>query len=103
MSDAACMSSWRYGLMLMMSCVQSCTLAMDHRAILCITPSLKDLKVELPIITKVSFILDGYSTGQVTLMYVEDPKFEEFEKPTLTSKGNRNILEIKVKQPTSSQ
>ncbi|XP_023652675.2 hepatocyte growth factor receptor-like isoform X1 [Paramormyrops kingsleyae] len=74
----------------------SCTLAMDHRGILCITPSLKDLKVEPPVITKVSFILDGYSTGQVSLMYVEDPKFEEFEKPTLTSKGNRNVLEIKV-------
>nr|XP_023664854.1 hepatocyte growth factor receptor [Paramormyrops kingsleyae] len=74
----------------------TCTLSEDKHVILCTTPSLKDLKLQPPVVTKVSFVLDGFSTKQFNLMYVEDPKFEEFEKPTVTSKGNRNILEIKV-------
>uniref|UniRef100_A0A8C9RWK0 Hepatocyte growth factor receptor n=1 Tax=Scleropages formosus TaxID=113540 RepID=A0A8C9RWK0_SCLFO len=74
----------------------TCTLSENKHAILCTTPSLKDLSLQPPVVTKVSFILDGFSTKQFNLMYVEDPKFEEFEKPTVTSKGNRNILEIKV-------
>uniref|UniRef100_A0A8C9U260 Hepatocyte growth factor receptor n=1 Tax=Scleropages formosus TaxID=113540 RepID=A0A8C9U260_SCLFO len=76
----------------------ACTVGEDKRVILCITPSLKDLNLQLPAVTDVSFDLDGFSTKpkRFTLTYVEDPRFEEFEKPTVTSKGNKNILEIKV-------
>ncbi|XP_030625039.1 hepatocyte growth factor receptor [Chanos chanos] len=68
----------------------------DKLAILCITPSLKDLNVRPPVATKMAFVLDGFCTTQFDLLYVEDPKFEEFQKPTVTSKGNKSILEIKV-------
>ncbi|KAK6317901.1 hypothetical protein J4Q44_G00111920 [Coregonus suidteri] len=30
------------------------------------------------------------------LLYVEDPRFKDFQRPTVTSKGNKSILEIKV-------
>lgn len=43
-----------------------------------------------------TFVLDGYSTDQYDLLYVEDPKFEEFQLPTITPRGNKIILEIKV-------
>ncbi|KAJ8388605.1 hypothetical protein AAFF_G00131700 [Aldrovandia affinis] len=74
----------------------ACTLGEDRRVILCSTPSLKALNLLPPVYTKVSFLLDGFSTKQLDLLYVEDPKFEEFQRPTVTSKGNKNILEIKV-------
>ncbi|KAL4659477.1 hepatocyte growth factor receptor-like isoform X2 [Arapaima gigas] len=76
----------------------ACTLGEDKRVILCITPSLKELNLQLPAVTEASFYLDGFSTKPkpFALTYVEDPRFEEFEKPTVTSKGNRDILEIKV-------
>ncbi|XP_016116751.1 hepatocyte growth factor receptor isoform X2 [Sinocyclocheilus grahami] len=68
----------------------------DKRNILCITPSLKGLSVQPPVATKMTFVLDGFSTDQYDLLYVEDPKFEEFQKPTVTPRGNKSILEIKV-------
>uniref|UniRef100_A0A8C2HL72 receptor protein-tyrosine kinase n=1 Tax=Cyprinus carpio TaxID=7962 RepID=A0A8C2HL72_CYPCA len=68
----------------------------DKRNILCITPSLKGLNVQPPVATKMTFVLDGFSTDQYDLLYVEDPKFEEFQKPTVTPRGNKSILEIKV-------
>ncbi|KAL4656797.1 hepatocyte growth factor receptor-like [Arapaima gigas] len=74
----------------------TCMFSENNHIILCTTPSLKSLKLQPPVIAKISFVLDGFATKQFTLMYVEDPRFEEFEKPTVTSKGNRNILEIKV-------
>uniref|UniRef100_A0A8C1P006 Hepatocyte growth factor receptor n=1 Tax=Cyprinus carpio TaxID=7962 RepID=A0A8C1P006_CYPCA len=67
----------------------------EKRNILCITPSLKGLNVQPPVATKMTFVLDGFSTDQYDLLYVEDPKFEEFQKPTVTPRGNKSILEIK--------
>ncbi|XP_034782303.1 hepatocyte growth factor receptor-like isoform X2 [Acipenser ruthenus] len=64
--------------------------------ILCTSPSLKDLQRHPPILTKVSFTLDGFSSRHFDFVYVEDPKFEMFEKPKVISKGNKYILEIKV-------
>uniref|UniRef100_A0A8C1NVS1 Hepatocyte growth factor receptor n=1 Tax=Cyprinus carpio TaxID=7962 RepID=A0A8C1NVS1_CYPCA len=69
----------------------------EKRNILCITPSLKGLNVQPPVATKMTFVLDGFSTDQYDLLYVEDPKFEEFQKPTVTPRGNKSILEIKVR------
>ncbi|XP_035258018.1 hepatocyte growth factor receptor-like [Anguilla anguilla] len=74
----------------------ACARGEDRSVILCTTPSLKGLELLPPIYTKVSFVLDGFSTRQFDMLYVEDPKFEEFERPIVTSKGNKNILEIKV-------
>uniref|UniRef100_A0A674EH08 Hepatocyte growth factor receptor n=1 Tax=Salmo trutta TaxID=8032 RepID=A0A674EH08_SALTR len=74
----------------------NCTKGEDRLAILCTTPSLKDLGLQTPVVTKVAFVLDGFSTPQFDLLYVEDPRFEEFQRPTVTSKGNKSILEIKV-------
>ncbi|KAJ8373878.1 hypothetical protein SKAU_G00044580 [Synaphobranchus kaupii] len=76
----------------------ACTRGEGRSVILCITPSLKALELLPPIYTKVSFVLDGFSTKQFDMLFVEDPKFEEFERPTVTAKGNKNILEIKVPQ-----
>ncbi|KAM6972942.1 hepatocyte growth factor receptor [Aplochiton taeniatus] len=73
----------------------SCTSGEDQRSILCTTPSLKHLRLQPPVVTKVAFVLDGFATPHSDLLYVEDPRFEEFQKPTLTSKGNKSILEIK--------
>ncbi|XP_061108716.1 hepatocyte growth factor receptor isoform X1 [Conger conger] len=74
----------------------TCMQGEDMQVILCTTPSLKALNLHPPIVTTVSFVLDGFSSREFQLMYVEDPRFEEFQKPTVTSKGNRNVLEIKV-------
>uniref|UniRef100_A0A8C2FE60 Hepatocyte growth factor receptor n=1 Tax=Cyprinus carpio TaxID=7962 RepID=A0A8C2FE60_CYPCA len=74
----------------------TCSHDEDKRNILCITPSLKGLSVQPPVATKMTFVLDGFSTDQYDLLYVEDPKFEEFQKPTVTPRGNKSILEIKV-------
>lgn len=74
----------------------TCSHDEDKRNILCITPSLKGLSVQPPVATKMTFVLDGFSTDQYDLLYVEDPKFEEFQKPTVTPRGKKNILEIKV-------
>uniref|UniRef100_A0A671PK86 Hepatocyte growth factor receptor n=1 Tax=Sinocyclocheilus anshuiensis TaxID=1608454 RepID=A0A671PK86_9TELE len=73
----------------------TCSHDEDKRNILCITPSLKGLGVQPPVATKMTFVLDGFSTDQYDLLYVEDPKFEEFQKPTVTPRGNKSILEIK--------
>ncbi|XP_062317300.1 hepatocyte growth factor receptor isoform X1 [Osmerus eperlanus] len=75
--------------------IQSCTQEEDGQAIFCTTPSLKDLNLQLPVVTKVAFVLDGFFTPQFDLIYVEDPRFEDFQKPTISSKGNKIILEIK--------
>ncbi|KAK7916157.1 hypothetical protein WMY93_011918 [Mugilogobius chulae] len=45
-----------------------------------------------PLVTKVSFILDGFSTNQWDLVYVEDPLFQD---PKLTSKDNKSVVELK--------
>ncbi|KAL0968655.1 hypothetical protein UPYG_G00269750 [Umbra pygmaea] len=74
----------------------NCTQGEDRLAIMCTTPSLKDLDLQAPVVTKVAFMLDGFSTPQFDLLYVEDPRFEDFQRPTVTSKGNKSILEIKV-------
>uniref|UniRef100_A0A672SJ97 Hepatocyte growth factor receptor n=1 Tax=Sinocyclocheilus grahami TaxID=75366 RepID=A0A672SJ97_SINGR len=74
----------------------TCSRHHSGRNILCITPSLKGLSVQPPVATKMTFVLDGFSTDQYDLLYVEDPKFEEFQKPTVTPRGNKSILEIKV-------
>uniref|UniRef100_A0A672SIW2 receptor protein-tyrosine kinase n=1 Tax=Sinocyclocheilus grahami TaxID=75366 RepID=A0A672SIW2_SINGR len=69
----------------------------DKRNILCITPSLKGLSVQPPVATKMTFVLDGFSTDQYDLLYVEDPKFEEFQKPTsycLKLKSNNLFINI---------
>uniref|UniRef100_A0A673ZR91 receptor protein-tyrosine kinase n=1 Tax=Salmo trutta TaxID=8032 RepID=A0A673ZR91_SALTR len=68
----------------------------DRLTILCTTPSLKDLGLQPPVVTKVAFVLDGFTVPQFDLLYVEDPRFEDFQRPTVTSKGNKSILEIKV-------
>ncbi|XP_041110612.1 hepatocyte growth factor receptor-like isoform X1 [Polyodon spathula] len=73
-----------------------CTPGDNKHIILCTTPSLKDLQRHPPILTKVSFALDGFSSRHFDFVYVEDPKFEMFEKPKVNSKGNKYILEIKV-------
>ncbi|XP_066561244.1 hepatocyte growth factor receptor isoform X2 [Amia ocellicauda] len=73
-----------------------CSKGEDKLVIHCTSPSLKDLHLHLPVLTKVFFTLDGFTTGQFDLYYVEDPQFEEFDKPKVTSKGNKHILEIKV-------
>lgn len=77
---------------------QTCTQGEDKLAIVCITPSLKGLNVRPPVATKMKFVLDGFSTRHYDLTYVEDPKFEEFQKPTLTPRGSRSVLEIKVRE-----
>uniref|UniRef100_A0A8K9XKK4 receptor protein-tyrosine kinase n=1 Tax=Oncorhynchus mykiss TaxID=8022 RepID=A0A8K9XKK4_ONCMY len=74
----------------------SCTQGEDRLTILCTTPSLKDLGLQPPVVTKVAFVLDGFTAPQFDLLYVEDPRFEDFQRPTVTSKGNKSILEIKV-------
>uniref|UniRef100_A0AAZ3Q1Q5 Hepatocyte growth factor receptor n=1 Tax=Oncorhynchus tshawytscha TaxID=74940 RepID=A0AAZ3Q1Q5_ONCTS len=76
--------------------LQNCIKGEDRLAILCTTPSLKDLGLQTPVVTKVAFVLDDFSTPQFDLLYVEDPRFEDFQRPTVTSKGNKSILEIKV-------
>lgn len=81
--------------------LQNCTKGEDRLAILCTTPSLKDLGLQTPVVTKVAFVLDGFSTPQFDLLYVEDPRFEDFQRPTVTSKGNKSILEIKVRHVRS--
>uniref|UniRef100_A0A8C7REM7 receptor protein-tyrosine kinase n=1 Tax=Oncorhynchus mykiss TaxID=8022 RepID=A0A8C7REM7_ONCMY len=70
----------------------------DRLTILCTTPSLKDLGLQPPVVTKVAFVLDGFTAPQFDLLYVEDPRFEDFQRPTVTSKGNKSILEIKVRR-----
>lgn len=45
-------------------------------------------------VTKVAFVLDGYSTDHWDLIYVEDPLFQD---PKLTSKDNKSIVELKVR------
>ncbi|XP_061085911.1 hepatocyte growth factor receptor-like isoform X2 [Conger conger] len=74
----------------------ACTRGVGRSVILCTTPSLKGLQLLPPVYTKVSFLLDGFSTRQFDMLYVEDPRFEEFQRPTVVAKGNKNILEIKV-------
>ncbi|XP_067292972.1 hepatocyte growth factor receptor isoform X2 [Pseudorasbora parva] len=74
----------------------TCSHDEDKQNILCITPSLKDLSVQPPVATKMTFVLDGFSTDQYDLLYVEDPNFKDFQEPTVTPRGIKNIVEIKV-------
>ncbi|XP_076159386.1 hepatocyte growth factor receptor isoform X2 [Alosa pseudoharengus] len=75
-----------------------CQMGKDRPCIQCTTPSLKELDIRTPVITKVAFKLDGFYTDQYDLLYVEDPDFSEFQQPTITIKGDKSILEIKVPQ-----
>ncbi|XP_061750286.1 hepatocyte growth factor receptor [Nerophis ophidion] len=70
----------------------SCVYGENHTTIQCTTPSLAKLGLPPPVVTKVAFILDGYSTDQWDLIYVEDPLFQD---PKLTSKDNKSIVELK--------
>ncbi|KAJ0069764.1 hypothetical protein NL108_013311, partial [Boleophthalmus pectinirostris] len=70
----------------------SCVYGENHTSIQCTTPSLAKLALQPPLVTKVSFILDGFSTDQWDLVYVEDPLFQD---PKLTSKDNKSIVELK--------
>ncbi|XP_031135585.2 hepatocyte growth factor receptor isoform X2 [Sander lucioperca] len=70
----------------------SCVYAENRTSIQCTTPSLAKLALQPPVITKVAFVLDGYSTDQWDLIYVEDPHFQD---PKLTSKDNKSIVELK--------
>lgn len=65
----------------------------NRTSIQCTTPSLAKLALQPPVVTKVAFVLDGYSTEQWDLIYVEDPHFQD---PKLTSKDNKSIVELKV-------
>uniref|UniRef100_A0A667XLY5 MET proto-oncogene, receptor tyrosine kinase n=1 Tax=Myripristis murdjan TaxID=586833 RepID=A0A667XLY5_9TELE len=63
----------------------------NRSSIQCTTPSLAKLALQPPIVTKVAFVLDGFSTQQWDLIYVEDPLFQD---PKLTSKDNKSIVEL---------
>uniref|UniRef100_A0A671VBM4 receptor protein-tyrosine kinase n=1 Tax=Sparus aurata TaxID=8175 RepID=A0A671VBM4_SPAAU len=65
----------------------------NRTSIQCTTPSLAKLGLQPPVFTKVAFVLDGFSTDQWDLIYVEDPLFQD---PKLTSKDNKSIVELKV-------
>ncbi|XP_068560634.1 hepatocyte growth factor receptor [Cebidichthys violaceus] len=71
---------------------QSCVYGENRTSIQCTTPSLAKLALQPPVVTKVAFVLDGYSTEQWDLIYVEDPSFQD---PKLTSKDNKSIVELK--------
>ncbi|XP_075993283.1 hepatocyte growth factor receptor [Genypterus blacodes] len=70
----------------------SCVYAENRTSIQCTTPSLAKLPLQPPVVTKVAFVLDGFSTPQWDLIYVEDPLFQD---PKLTSKDNKSIVELK--------
>ncbi|XP_031717027.1 hepatocyte growth factor receptor isoform X2 [Anarrhichthys ocellatus] len=70
----------------------SCVYGENRTSIQCTTPSLAKLALQPPVFTKVAFVLDGYSTDQWDLIYVEDPLFQD---PKLTSKDNKSIVELK--------
>ncbi|XP_068595383.1 hepatocyte growth factor receptor [Brachionichthys hirsutus] len=72
----------------------SCVYGENRTSIQCTTPSLAKLALQPPVVTKVAFVLDGYSTEQWDLIYVEDPLFQD---PKLTSKDNKSIVELKVR------
>lgn len=83
----------------MLSFLQSCVYGENRTSIQCTTPSLAKLALQPPVVTKVAFVLDGYLTDQLDLIYVEDPRFQD---PKLTSKDNKSIVELKVSCPTLS-
>ncbi|KAM3870140.1 hepatocyte growth factor receptor [Diretmus argenteus] len=70
----------------------SCVYAENRTSIQCTTPSLAKLALQPPVVTKVAFVLDGFSTPQWDLIYVEDPLFQD---PKLTSKDNKSIVELR--------
>lgn len=74
--------------------LQSCEYGENQTSIQCTTPSLAKLALHHALVTKVTFVLDGYSTPQLDLIYVEDPLFQD---PKLTSKDNKSIVELKVR------
>ena len=49
-------------------------------------------------VTRVAFILDGFSTLPLDLIYVEDPLFQD---PKLTSKDSKSVVELKVSKKCS--
>uniref|UniRef100_A0A671V8N1 receptor protein-tyrosine kinase n=1 Tax=Sparus aurata TaxID=8175 RepID=A0A671V8N1_SPAAU len=65
-----------------------CVYGENRTSIQCTTPSLAKLGLQPPVFTKVAFVLDGFSTDQWDLIYVEDPLFQD---PKLTSKDNKSI------------
>ncbi|XP_006882725.1 PREDICTED: hepatocyte growth factor receptor [Elephantulus edwardii] len=75
------------------------TVACQHRShseiICCTTPSLQQLKPQLPLKTRAFFMFDGIHSSYFDLIYVHNPVFKPFEKPVMISMGNENVLEIK--------
>ncbi|CAL8358879.1 unnamed protein product [Lota lota] len=70
----------------------SCVYGENRTTITCTTPSLAELALQPPMVTRVSFVLDGFSTLPLDLIYVEDPLFQD---PKLTSKDNKSVVELK--------
>ncbi|KAJ3595885.1 hypothetical protein NHX12_002297, partial [Muraenolepis orangiensis] len=70
----------------------SCVYGENRTTIQCTTPSLARLALKPPTVTRVAFVLDGFSTPQLDLVYVEDPLFQD---PKLTSKDNKSVVELK--------
>ncbi|KAF7645839.1 hypothetical protein LDENG_00197570 [Lucifuga dentata] len=70
----------------------SCVYGENRTSIQCTTPSLAKLALQPPVVTKVAFVMDGFSTPQWDLIYVEDPLFQD---PKLTSKDSKSIVELK--------
>ncbi|XP_053572666.1 hepatocyte growth factor receptor isoform X2 [Bombina bombina] len=73
----------------------SCTSRSSSELICCSTPSLKDLLLDPPIVTQVSFTLDGITSDTFDFTYVNNPVFENFEENLVISIGNKNTIEIK--------
>ncbi|XP_005996741.1 hepatocyte growth factor receptor [Latimeria chalumnae] len=74
----------------------TCTKRNELQLVCCTTPSLQGLNLVLPFTSKVSFILDGVTTGHFDLSYVGNPMFEPFQKPKVITKSSNNKLEIEI-------
>lgn len=82
---------------LFLSFLQACSHRSNSEIICCTTPSLKAFNLQPPFVTKVFFIFDGVSSLYFDFDYVNNPVFKHFEKPVFISRGNHNVLEIKVR------
>lgn len=77
--------------------LQACSHRSSSEIICCTTPSLKAFDLQPPFVTKVFFIFDGVSPVYFDFDYVNNPVFKHFEKTVFISRGNHNVLEIKVR------
>lgn len=93
-SDFLCTYLLNY---LFLSYPQACSHRSSSEIICCTTPSLKAFDLQPPFVTKVFFIFDGVSSLYFDFDYVNNPVFKHFEKPVFISRGNQNVLEIKVR------